>query len=409
MRKTLVQIPIFLLMLLTGCSSANKVTVIKGPGQANSSMMISFNEFCQGKVEGFSGESLILSRNIGNNMEFYIVDSKSKEVTQLLTAPFKNDYYFRISKDGKKFLYENYLVDIEKNKSEHLPEAGINMPYDIVGVADYSFINESEVILSNPFYYIEKYYSDMKKSIKKVSANTMPVMLMKTGDIKSNIINPRFNNIKIPDIDYIENGELLSDQLKYVFIGYRDGQDDTQLYAFDFFIKEFQLVDSNVESYSIAPNNKTMAYIKKETGDKPLNRLIVMNLDGKDRKELVAYESITGMAWSSDGKWIAYSGGERNKRDVYIININGSGTEQLTQGMNPAGVVAWSKTGKQIAFSSGSDLLDDKKTAYMIKLNLKTVEANESPVNEEERIGMANSLKEIIRMETDVHKRKIKS
>jgi hypothetical protein len=34
---------IFFLIILAGCSSGEKVTVIKGPGEANSSLMVGFN------------------------------------------------------------------------------------------------------------------------------------------------------------------------------------------------------------------------------------------------------------------------------------------------------------------------------------------------------------------------------
>ncbi len=404
MKKTLMVLSIFFLIILAGCSSGEKVTVIKGPGEANSSLMVGFNEFCSGKVEGFSGDNLIVSQNTGKDIEIFLVKTASKETTKLLTAPFRNDYSFRISKNGKMFLYENYLVDIENKNSRLLPGINADKPVNIKGTPDYSFDGEGEIMLTNPNYYIKKYYKKINKGALGTLLEPAQVTYMKTGDIKDSSMIPAFNNIEVPEIDYIKNGELLPGRLKYIFIGRVDGEDNTPLYVFDLFQREFRLIDSNVKSYMVSPDSESVAYIRKGTGEKPENVLVTSDLDGKRLKELNSYEDISGMTWSSDGRWIAYSGGERNKRDIYIVKSDDTGLEQLTQGMNPSGVIAWSKKGGEVAFASETNGLDGKQTAYIIKLDLKTIETGESPDYDSTRNEMANKLREIIRMETNANK-----
>lgn len=404
MKKTLAVLSVFLFVVLSGCSSGEKVTVIKGPGQANSSLMVGFNEICAGKVEAFSGDSLIVSRNTGKDAEFYLVQTASKETKKLLTAPFINDCCFNISKDGKKFLYGNYLVDIENDKSGLLP--GINAAEKVStrGMSDYAFNEEGGIMLASPNYYIERYYKKINKGVFNTTNQSAPVLFMKTGDIKSKSTLPSFNNIHVPEIDYIKNGELLLGQLKYVFIGGVDNKDNTPLYALDFYQTGFQSIDSNVKSYLVSPDKKSVAYIRKGTGERPQNVLVIADMDGKSKKELNSCEDISGVEWSSDGNWIAYSGGQRNKRDIYIVKADGSGMEQLTHGMNPTGAIAWSKKGGEIAFTSEANGLDAKQTAYIIKLDLKTVETGESTDNDNARNEMVKQLREVIRMETYANK-----
>ncbi len=410
MKRAFIFVFAFLLPLLTGCRSDEKVTVIKGPGSANNSLMVDFGELCPGYVEGFSGKSLIVSRdNGGNRIEFYGIDTSSKEQVKLLSAFKYSNYYFKVSRNGEKFLYENYMVDIEKKSSLLLPKTEAGMPHRPGGfppIADYSFDGSGGLIYINPFYYINKYYKNKVQSFKEGTEGLLPASFMKIRDSKESIEIPGYYNIEIPEIDFIKDGELLLDQLKYVFIGHKKGSDETPLYIFDIFEKRFQLADPDVKSYYIAPDNKKIAFIKKAGGGNFENKLIISDIDGKEKKGIKTFQEIAGVAWSADGNWLAYTGGEREKNDVYIIKSDGSDEEQLTQGINPTGKIAWSESGDEIAFTSGYDDAEPKQTVYLIKMNMDMAEKSENTVQNTAREEMMRKLGEIIRVETDANRRK---
>jgi hypothetical protein len=403
MRKATAIVLICFMMTAAGCRSKDKVTVIKGPGTANSSHMISFNQFCPGRVEGFTGKELIVSQLTGDTMEFYRVDTVTKEKDLLLSTPQKDNYCFMISNDGKKFLYDSYLVDIGNKKSVNLPVQKEKALSNLQGacVPNYTFIEDSELVYINPFYYINKYYKKGLYGLKNINYRNEAPVFMKLGDSGKNLKAPGFSSIDAPDVDFISHGQLLYRQLKYIFIGHKVSSNETFLYAFDFLTKKFQLIDSNVQSFFTAPNNTKIAYVKKTSGEKPEKKLITAGIDGKKEKELKTFQEISAVAWSADGEWIAFSGGEKSKNDLYIIKSDGTSEEQLTEGMNPTGNIAWSETGAEIAFSSSSNDLAGIQTVFIIKMNMKTGAAVESPIQDYETKDMANKLIDIIRMETN--------
>jgi dipeptidyl aminopeptidase/acylaminoacyl peptidase len=59
-----------------------------------------------------------------------------------------------------------------------------------------------------------------------------------------------------------------------------------------------------------------------------------------------------GAAWSPDGQKIAFTRGRRDFWDVYVINVDGSGQQALTErGVGPH----WSRDGERISFVSHRD------------------------------------------------------
>lgn len=403
MRKITAIVLICFLMSAAGCRDNDKVTVIKGPGSANSSLMVSLNQMCPGRVEGFAGKELIVSQITGGKVEFYGIDIVTKEKVLHLSAPNNDNYCFKISNDGKKFLYDHYLVDIDSNKSVNLPVQGEKALYKSQGtrIPSYTFAKDGEIIYVNPFYYVDRYYKKGLYGVMNTNYTKQSPAFMKLGDKGKSVKAQGFGIIEAPDVDFISDGELLQDQLKYIFIGHKVSKNETYLYAFDFLTKKFQLMDSNVKSFFPAPGNTEIAYIRKTTGEKPENKLIITGIDEKKEKELKTFQEISTVAWSSDGEWIAFSGGEKSKKDMFIIKSDGTSEEQLTEGMNPTGNIAWSETGEEIAFSSASNDLAGKQTVFKIKMNMKTVKKAGNPVRDDERGNMANKLIDIIRTETD--------
>ena len=76
-----------------------------------------------------------------------------------------------------------------------------------------------------------------------------------------------------------------------------------------------------------------------------------MNADGSG-KRLLTRDAWQGLAWSPDGRKIAFVGGG-GKSEIYVINADGSGQRRLTRTAGYEFGPAWSPDGRKIAFSRG--------------------------------------------------------
>jgi DNA-binding SARP family transcriptional activator len=73
--------------------------------------------------------------------------------------------------------------------------------------------------------------------------------------------------------------------------------------------------------------------------------------------EDLAFEGISGLAWSPDGQQIVFSAGPHGRpHRLYIIDADGSGLRQLTDGEVPHIGPAWSPDGQWIVFACGDAL-----------------------------------------------------
>jgi dipeptidyl aminopeptidase/acylaminoacyl peptidase len=82
----------------------------------------------------------------------------------------------------------------------------------------------------------------------------------------------------------------------------------------------------------------------------------VMNADGSGQRRLTrdpAQDSVR--AWSPDGRKIAFLRQRASGTDVYLVNPDGSGQRRLTRNAEPSYDLAWSPDGQKIAFLSRRD------------------------------------------------------
>ncbi len=97
-------------------------------------------------------------------------------------------------------------------------------------------------------------------------------------------------------------------------------------------------------------DSQKIAFVSNRTGHP---EIYVMNADGSNTQQITALLAETGDPdWSPDGKSIAFASYKNGNYDIYTIGIDGTNLRQLTD--NPARDYqpAWSPDGKSIAFSS---------------------------------------------------------
>ena len=99
-----------------------------------------------------------------------------------------------------------------------------------------------------------------------------------------------------------------------------------------------------------------IAFVSDRDGD---DEIYVMNADGSGVEQLTFNDSVDGdPAWSPDGGRIVFVSdrdGDADVYDIYVMNADGSGVEQITDGCGN-GAPVWSPDGDRIAFTSLGDV-----------------------------------------------------
>jgi len=102
-----------------------------------------------------------------------------------------------------------------------------------------------------------------------------------------------------------------------------------------------------------SPDGRRIAFTSVRDGNA---EVYVMNADGSGQRRLTrdpAQDSVK--AWSPDGRKIAFVRQRARGSDVYLVNADGSGQRRLTRNAAPSYDLAWSPDGRKIAFLSRRD------------------------------------------------------
>lgn len=371
---------LFFIMLLalafSGCSpTENKINIIKGAGNANNSLVLSFSELCPGTVEGFGADNdnVLISVRNGEKLELYNINADTREREFIFSAVADEHYYTEVSPDGRNIILNDQLISLESREASYLPPQPLNnaRPGRMDNIPRYSFFEGSEVILTDPYYYLNKYFKVSLNRVGEGHSTSYGIIL--AGDIRTTLRPESYKAIKAPEIDAILDFKLIPRALKFVFTGIKSQTGDVGLYAFDFTARKFTLLDSNVRFFSISPDGNSIAYVKNAPGQTSVTALCTSMLNGEGKKELDTLEEINSVAWSSDSQWVAYSGSNNSSSDVFVCKYDGSAQEQLTSNINSAGKLAWK--GNRLAFTSVYENKETPPTTYIITLNTDNTES----------------------------------
>jgi Tol biopolymer transport system component len=105
-----------------------------------------------------------------------------------------------------------------------------------------------------------------------------------------------------------------------------------------------------IEAVRASPDGKTVAFDSDRSGNMDIYR---MNADGSGVQQLTTSSADEFRpVWSPDGKQILFQSWRNASRDLYVMSADGSGERLLVGGPSHEWAETWSPDGKQVAFSS---------------------------------------------------------
>jgi tricorn protease len=147
--------------------------------------------------------------------------------------------------------------------------------------------------------------------------------------------------------------EWLSDSKRIVYASERDGV--SHVFAYDFTSnKETQLTNTPLgdTSLRVSPDGKLVAFVRDGKD------LRVIDITSKDERSLAKgylTRSDRGIAWSPDGKWVAYVGisGKSSFRNIFAVPAAGSESRAITSMPNGnANNISWSPDRTYLLFNT---------------------------------------------------------
>jgi dipeptidyl aminopeptidase/acylaminoacyl peptidase len=124
-----------------------------------------------------------------------------------------------------------------------------------------------------------------------------------------------------------------------------------------------------------ARDSKSFAFLSDRDG--PGQQLYVMRADGGEaRKVTDVREGVSSYAFSRDGKWLAYSAGRAEQRQLWLVELSkdDAAPVQLTKHSTPVGAWEWTYDSSRIFFSSPDKVDKDDITRREKKFDVRIVD-----------------------------------
>lgn len=102
---------------------------------------------------------------------------------------------------------------------------------------------------------------------------------------------------------------------------------------------------------TFSPDAQQVAFVSDRSGNP---QIYLLDLTNKQTRRLTSMNWCDSPAWSPTGEWIAFAGRAHNKdkMDIFLVDVTGSQVRQLTHGEGSNEDPAWSPDGRLLAFSS---------------------------------------------------------
>jgi Tol biopolymer transport system component len=127
-------------------------------------------------------------------------------------------------------------------------------------------------------------------------------------------------------------------------------------------------------SGSWSPSSDKFAFIAQVEGNHEIAILDVASTEIEQRLRVPGIGAIMNIAWSPDGRTIAFSGQSGGMSDLYLVDRAAGTVSQLTNDRHADIQPTWSPDGRSIAFSTDRGASTDFTTMHFSSLQLATID-----------------------------------
>lgn len=135
----------------------------------------------------------------------------------------------------------------------------------------------------------------------------------------------------------------------------------------------YQLTHVDIGEPFPSPDGKKLVYLERLEGK---YQIFIMNVDGTGSKQITHDSDHDSPAWSPDGKKIAYVSDKSGHEIIYMMNIDGTGEEALSNESADSIHPMWSPDSRKIIFCTDDDMHPPKKNAseiYVVDVATKKI------------------------------------
>lgn len=327
------------------------------------------------KIEDAHKESVTFEINCGDALNktgtLEIISSTSLINSQEIYSVFINSEQYEIGANDT-LLFENIAPDTYQIELGDLPSNCTvrgNNPQEIPVTTEFTVDLSFDVFCQTIFNYKFVYQNSKSYHFKSLR------FLLADGTTE--IVSPEYEYIHqiTPSPDYSTiafTASKKNEDIINLYIIDKDGTNLTQI--------THSPEDPEIISFSWSPDSNKISF--SNSGD-----LYVINIDGSGLNQLTDNKTIHsgGTDWSPDGMNIVFSGYKKNDTslaDIYVIDSDGSDIINLTNSENDYySSPLWSPDGSKIIFSSrsGNLFVFDTTTSQIINITKEQDGSNNYP------------------------------